>query len=214
MARTYRKSKRAEAQEETREKIVRAAMVLHLERGVATTSVLDVAGEAGVGAATVYRHFPTMGALVEACGAHIWQLIEPPQPEHAAVLFAGHRSRAARLERLVRELDAFYSRATAPLWTAVRDHDRVPELVPFLNDVRAGVTALVAEALDEDPQSHSVKIAAAVADFTTWLTISGTGIGRDELIRLMVAMIDAALSAQGSDAGNLGDKRSADTEII
>lgn len=201
MPRTYRKAKRAEAQEETREKILGATVALHLEKGVATTSYSDVAERAGVGVATVYRHFPTMGSLVEACGALIWQTIEPPQPKHAQTLFAGHRSRAARLQELVRELDAFYVRATAPLWSAVRDHDRVPELALFLKDVRAGVTALIAAAMDEDAQAHPVRIAAAVADFTVWLALSGAGAGPEERTRLMLAMIEAVLSAPPPGAG-------------
>ncbi len=61
---------RARARDETRERIVRATMQLHDEKGVAATSFLDVAKRAGTGAATVYRHFPDIGALVSACGAH------------------------------------------------------------------------------------------------------------------------------------------------
>lgn len=207
MTRTYNKAKRAEAQGETREKIVRATMALHLEQGVATTSYLDVAERAGVGAATVYRHFPTMGSLVEACGAHIWQTIKPPLPEQAKVLLAGQRSRSARLSRLVSELDAFYARAAAPIWSAIRDRDRVPELALFLEDVRAGVTALVAEALQEDCGASSVRIAAAVADFPTWLSLSDIGVDREELTRLMTAMIDAALSTHSSGTGASGRTR-------
>jgi AcrR family transcriptional regulator len=203
MTRTYRKARRAEAQEETRQKIVRATMALHLEQGVATTSYLDVAARAGVGAATVYRHFPTMASLVEACGAHFWQAIEPPRPEQARAVFAECRSRSARLERLVRELDAFYARASAPLWSAVRDRDRVPELALFLKEVQTGVSALVAEALDQDREAPSARIAAAVADFNVWLALSQTGVGRDELRRLMVAMITAALSAHRPGAGEV-----------
>lgn len=206
MTRSYRKAKRAETQEETREKIVRATIALHLDQGVATTSYSEVAERAGVGAATVYRHFPTMGSLVEACGAHIWQSIEPPRREHARALFEGHCSHAARLETLVRELDAFYGRAAAPLWSAVRDHDRVPELALFLKDVRAGVAALVAEALEQDPRAHPVGIAAAVADFATWRTLSDAGVGEGERSRLMIAMIDAALSTQGPGDGDLEDR--------
>jgi AcrR family transcriptional regulator len=195
MARTYRKTKRADAQEETREKIVRATMALHLEQGVATTSFLDVAARAGVGAATVYRHFPTTGSLVEACGAHIWQAINPPRPEQAKALFAGCRSRPARVRRLVSELDAFYARASAPLWSAIMDRDRIPELALFLKRVTAGITAWVAEALDEEPHTSGVKIVTAVTDFTTWLNLSDAGVDREELTRLMVAMIDAAIAA-------------------
>lgn len=200
MTRSYRKAKRAEAQEETRERIVRAAMALHLEQGVATTSYSDVAERAGVGAATVYRHFPTPGSLVEACGAHIWQTIEPPRPEQARAIFANDRSRAARLARLVGELDDFYSRAQAPLWSAVRDRDRVPELALFLRDVRTAVAAVTAEALQQNSATGAVEIAAAVADFTVWLAVSGAGVEREERRRVMVAMIDAAISALSPDA--------------
>src|SRR5262249_4813328 len=65
--RKYRMTHRAAAHEETRERIVRATMALHDERGVATTTFAEVAERAGVGPATVSRHFPTLGALVMAC---------------------------------------------------------------------------------------------------------------------------------------------------
>ena len=61
MTRKYQMKKRAEARDETRERIVRATMALHDEQGVATTSFADIAERAGVGPATVLRHFPTLG---------------------------------------------------------------------------------------------------------------------------------------------------------
>ena len=69
--RAYRLKKRAETRDETRERILQATMLLHDEKGVATTSFTDVAARAGVGAATVYRNFPTLESLVQACGAHV-----------------------------------------------------------------------------------------------------------------------------------------------
>jgi AcrR family transcriptional regulator len=54
-----RLQKRAEALDETRNRIIWATMQLHGEKGVATTSQADVAARAGVSPATVYRHFPT-----------------------------------------------------------------------------------------------------------------------------------------------------------
>jgi AcrR family transcriptional regulator len=200
MVRTYRKAKRAEAQDETRERIIRATMALHLDKGVATTSYSDIAERAGVGAATVYRHFPKVGSLVEACGAQFWEAIEPPRPEDASALFRGHRSRADRLERLVQLLDDFYARAAAPLWSAVRDQDRVPELAQFLKEVRASVSALVAAALDQNASTAQIDIAAVGADFLVWRALAVTGVDHDERIRIMIAMIKGALSANGSAA--------------
>jgi AcrR family transcriptional regulator len=203
MTRTYRKAKRAEAQEETRERIVHATLALHLEQGVATTSYTDVAERAGVGPATVYRHFPTLGSLVEACGAHVWQLIEPPRPEDAAAPFAGIRSRRARLERLARELDAFYARSATPLWNAVQDRDRIPELDAFLRSVDEGVAAMAAAALGDDAPAGTVAIVHALSDFALWRSLARAGLENEVRVRLQVAILEAAIAeAEGSRVGS------------
>lgn len=193
MTRTYRKSRRAEAQDETRARIVRATTELHVEKGVATTSYPDVAARAGVGAATVYRHFPTMDALVEACGEHFWNAIDPPTPDGGAEVFAGLGPGTERLTRLVEELDAFYERAEAPLWSAVRDQDRVASLARFLAEVGKGVGAFVAEALREERESDRVRVASAIADFAVWRALSATGLCRLKRREILVAMIEAAV---------------------
>lgn len=193
MTRTYRKSRRAEAQDETRARIVRATTELHVEKGVATTSYPDVAARAGVGAATVYRHFPTMDALVEACGEHFWNAIDPPTPDGGAEVFAGLGPGTERLTRLVEELDAFYERAEAPLWSAVRDQDRVASLARFLAEVGKGVGAFVAEALREERESDRARVASAIADFAVWRALSATGLGRLKRREILVAMIEAAV---------------------
>ena len=145
--REYRMRKRAEGLDATRERIVEATAALHYEQGVAATSYVQIAERAGVGPATVYRHFPTLGSLVEACGATVWDEIQPPLPENAPAVFAGLGTRQQRLERLVAELDAFYDRGAVWLGIAARDRDRVPELDAFLRQVEAGVEALVREAI-------------------------------------------------------------------
>jgi len=193
MTRTYRKSRRAEAQHETRARIVRATTELHVEKGVATTSYPDVAARAGVGAATVYRHFPTMDSLVEACGEHFWNAIDPPTPDGGAEVFAGLGPGTERLTRLVEELDAFYERAEAPLWSAVRDQDRVASLARFLAEVGKGVGAFVAEALREERESDRARVASAIADFAVWRALSATGLGRLKRREILVAMIEAAV---------------------
>lgn len=191
MPRSYRQSRRAAAQDETRARILAATMELHVEQGVATTSFPDVAARAGVGAATVYRHFPTPDSLVEACGAHVWEEIDPPRPDRAAATFAGLDSRADRLARLADTLDAFYTRARAPLWSAVRDQDRVAPLAGFLAEIGKGVTAFVAEALQEAPQSDNVKRAAALADFTVWRALSQAGHDPQQRRQILVTILQA-----------------------
>lgn len=196
MARTYRKSRRAEAQDETRARIVQATMDLHVEQGVATTSFPEVAARAGVGAATVYRHFPTMDSLVEACGTHFWEAIDPPTAERAVAAFAGLGSRAERLWRLVDELDSFYARAQAPLWSAVRDQDRVAPLARFLAEVGDGVGAFVSEALQTERESEPARIAASLLDFTVWRSLSRSGIDPAQRKAILLAIVEAALGQE------------------
>src|SRR5262245_7852285 len=133
--RSYTLKKRADARDETRERIIRATMTLHDEFGVATTSFSQVAERAGVGAATVYRNFPTLEHLVAACGQHVWQDMRPPVPQEAPAVFKAIEGRAPRLARLVQELDAFYRRGEPRLLKAAQDRDRVVGLDMFLKQV-------------------------------------------------------------------------------
>ena len=70
MARTYRLARRAERQEETRQRIVDAAIELHQTIGPLATSMSDIADRAGVGRVTVYRHFADENELAKACSGH------------------------------------------------------------------------------------------------------------------------------------------------
>src|SRR5918911_1074940 len=76
--RPYRQKVRAERQAETRQRIIEAAVSLHLERGPAQTSINAIAARAGVNRVTVYRHFPDARTLLEACSLHARRLNPPP----------------------------------------------------------------------------------------------------------------------------------------
>src|SRR5690242_10547523 len=76
--RPYIQKARAEQQEETRRRIVEAAVELHLERGPAHTSIAAIAERAGVNRVTIYRHFPDARSLFEACSEHNRKLNPPP----------------------------------------------------------------------------------------------------------------------------------------
>ena len=56
--RRYTQRKRAADREETRLRIVEAAMALHEEIGPRDTTISAIAQRAGVQRLTVYRHFP------------------------------------------------------------------------------------------------------------------------------------------------------------
>jgi AcrR family transcriptional regulator len=71
MARKYEQTRRAEKQEDTRRRIVEAAVELHGVLGPAGTPMSAVAERAGVQRNTLYRHFPDQRSLLYACsGLH------------------------------------------------------------------------------------------------------------------------------------------------
>ncbi len=192
--REYRMRKRAESLGSTRERIVAATAALHVEQGVVATSFVEIAERAGVGPATVYRHFPTLGSLVEACGAHVYERMQPPRPEDAAAVFAGLGAQRQRLERLVAELDAFYDRGADHLAVAARDRDRVPELDAGLRQVEAGVAALVREAVGEGSQDAAIRLATALADVSVWRSLKRLDAPPTEFRRTMVRLLACAIS--------------------
>src|SRR5260370_1313484 len=73
MRRPYRLKRRAEAQRQTRHRIIEAAIELHQTIGPAATTVRDIAKRARVGRVTVYRHFDDELALARACSGQYFQ---------------------------------------------------------------------------------------------------------------------------------------------
>jgi AcrR family transcriptional regulator len=192
--------KRAVALDRTRDRIMKATMQLHDEQGVAPTTFSDIAKRAGVGQATVSRHFPTLGHLVQACGMHVWQEMQPPMPDQAASAFTGARTRPQRLARLVQTLDAFYRRGALRLGLAARDRDLIPELDYFWRAVEAGIEALVREALRPSGEPDNiVKVAVAMVSFPVWMEFNRMALPQPQLTRFMVRLLDSGMKAARHD---------------
>jgi AcrR family transcriptional regulator len=196
MARAYKMRRRAKAVEETRERILRATMAVHDEKGVAPATFADIAKRAGLGQATVARHFPTLSNLVQACGQHVWVEMQPPTPDAAPAVFAGIETTRERLAKLIDELDAFYSRGSLRLGLASRDRELVPELHGFLCAVEAGVEALVREALAKagEPEK-AVQVALILMSFNVWTGFNRLGLPPTELRALKLSMLECGLRA-------------------
>src|SRR5438552_7762607 len=106
MTRPYRKTKRAESEDQTRVRITKSTIALHEELGPARTSISAIAERAGVRRSTVYRHFPDEDTLFAACSSH-WRAANPPPDPRA---WAAIEDPAARTQTALRELYEFYGR--------------------------------------------------------------------------------------------------------
>lgn len=199
--RSYQMKERAKAHEETRRRIVDATMKLHDEQGVAATSFVDVAKRAGIGAATVYRHFPTLESLVSACSTHVWEEMDPPVAERAYSVFEGIEGRDARLERLVEVIDAFYRRGSLRLGKAFADRHVVSGLDQFLSAVESGVAGLVREALKGERISETThQLVLALTDFPVWTSMQKIECDDQGRRRLLKTLIASAIKSEDEQA--------------
>jgi AcrR family transcriptional regulator len=189
--RKYELKARAESQRETRDRIARTAAELHEEKGVAHTTVAEIARRAGVTRLTVYNHFADLSELLPACSAHYMTLHPPPD---LASVFAledpGDRVRAA-----LTGLYGWY-RETEPMTGKLfSDRASVPELDQFMEqdidriqaELADGVAAAFA-ARGRRAERLNALIRLAL-DFWTWRRLSQEGLDDEAAADLMAAVI-------------------------
>ncbi len=99
MARAYQLKRRAERQDETRQRIVDAAIELHQTIGPAATTVTEIAQRAGVGRVTVYRHFPDELTLARACSGQYFERHPAPDLERWRAIADPRRAPEERRSR-------------------------------------------------------------------------------------------------------------------
>lgn len=193
-ARPYRKQRRAEQEQQTRQRITEAAVKLHGSLGPAKTTVSGVAREAGVQRATVYRHFPDEESLFAACSSHYWAAHPLPDPASwSAIPDPGERLRTA-----LGEIYALYGETHEMLEKTTRDAPLVPAMAAaagaFLGYVDAVVDAIVSGRPERGKARRRVRAAVghAVA-FATWQSLVGRQeVSEEEAVALMAAMVESA----------------------
>lgn len=170
--RPYTMRRRAEHVDETRRRITEAAVRLHTTVGPAHTTIAGVAEEAGVTRLTVYRHFPDLESLFEACTSH-W-LAAYPFPDPSALATSepfGERARMG-LARLYR----WYADRRADLVPIHRDVEAMPATVRALmgEQLRSTVAALLDGV--ERPSLRLRAVAGHVVRFDTWRSLADGGL--------------------------------------
>lgn len=192
--RAYRKRRRAEQEAHTRLKITEAAVRLHGTVGPARTTISDVAAEAGVQRATVYRHFPDLESLFLSCSAH-WASLNPP-PDPAA--WSGILDLDRRLRDALTELYTWYEWAEPMLTNVIRDAPLVPATAQAGQRFQHHFQALHAALMEGRSVTGRARARTAATighaiDFATWRSLTREHkLHPDETVGLMTALVAAA----------------------
>ena len=192
MTRQYQLKKRAERQNQTRQRIVEAAIDLHSTIGPAQTTISAIAERAGVQRHTVYSHFPTERDIGLACSGTYSSRHPLPDPEALLEI----RDAEARLRRALERLYRYYERHEGLLANVMRDAE-IHELTREIAELRSGPTMArylgVLTAPFAVRAQHRKRLAAAVAvaiDFRTWQTlVRRHGLSHARAVDTAVAMV-------------------------
>jgi len=182
--RPYRLGRRAETSEETRQRLVEATFQLHAERGIAETSMKDIAERAGVSVGTVYHHFPSYGDAIVACGAYTTEHVPAP----SSAVFAGAATREERIARLARALFDYYGRVPA-LESVRRDRELSPALDAFAREEARNRRRLVAEAVGPDGPAA---LAAALLDLDAYRALRREGFSAADAADRVATLLNLA----------------------
>jgi AcrR family transcriptional regulator len=191
--RRYEKKARATQEQETRQRILEAALALHGTLGPSRTTISAIAERAGVRRATVYRHFPDERALFLGCSG-TWRERNPvPDP----ATWAAITDATARLEAALDALYGWYERTEPMLTGLLRDIDAMP----IIAEMQAGRLAYLAAVEDGLATGWGVRGKAAkrlratiglALDFLAWRTLHERGLSRADAIAVMSSAVRAA----------------------
>jgi len=186
MPRSYQLKRRAERQDQTRQKIIEAAIVLHQTKGLVATTVSDIAEHAKVGRVTVYRHFPDEAALVSACSGQYFQRHPLPDPEP----WRSIQEPTERLRRGLRETYAYHRETDAMMTQVLADARDHPVMAPYHAHWNCAADILVAAWPVTGRRKVLLRAAFVLAiGFDTWRTlIHGQSLTDDQAIELMLRL--------------------------
>ena len=188
--RPYRMQRRAETQEETRQRILEATIALHEELGPRATSISAIAERAGVQRLTVYRHFPDDEAVFQACTSEWGRRNPPPDPS----AWQGFEQPAERIRAALQAFHRYYA-GTRRMWSVgYREAPDVPAIQPAINEfdqLLDGIAASLAPGR-RGSKAHARALATirhALA-FQTWESLRGQGLGEGEVLDLVMSWMN------------------------
>lgn len=181
-------TKRAENVTETRQRIVEATVKLHSTIGLAAASIAAIAAEAGVTRLTVYRHFPELLDLFEACNAHWLSTQKPPEPEGWTLIDDPEE----RLRTGLADVYRFYRDGAQILTWVQRDWHTIPGGLRTKLEARdAGWRDLLVAPFDVSGAAlHRLRavLGHAVA-FSTWQSLcQQNGLSNEDAVEAVAAL--------------------------
>lgn len=193
--RRYEMRQRAESAAETRDRIVRATMEVHVRRGISGATVREIAEEADVSPGTVLRHFPEMGDLVNACGRMTMSMFPFPGPPVLDGV-----AEDARLRTAVRAVFAYYDQQPMDVARMV-EGERIhwPQVDAFAREEEATRRDLLDAALPRGRGRRRERALALALAITTWKSreaLRDEGLDLDAATDAVVGLLSAAYAAR------------------
>jgi AcrR family transcriptional regulator len=195
----YKLKQRALHQQETRRRIIEAAVELHGSVGPAQTSISAIAERASVQRSTVYNHFPDERALFVACSGHF--AAANPLPDPASWTRLPHPEE--RLKTALADVYAYHRRTEPMMTNVIRD----APLKPVLREVAEPRLRHWEKARDIltngwGARGERCKVLLCALghalDFQTWRSLARQqGLSDEQAIELMVGMVRCVTSDAG-----------------
>ena len=190
VTRRYELKRRAERQDETRQRIVDATIELHQTIGAAQTTVSEIATRAGVGRVTVYRHFPDEETLFYACSGHYFSQHPFPDIERWRRIPDPHD----RLREGLRETYAWHEENRQMIAMALAEASELPMMAPYHDFWDSAAEVLAAAWRVRGRRRSNLKAAIALAlSFDTHRTLTREQhLTEGQSIELMVHLAESA----------------------
>jgi len=189
VTRKYELKRRAERQDETRQRIVDATIELHQAIGAAQTTISEIAKRAGVGRVTVYRHFPDEETLFYACSGYYFAQHPFPDIERWREI----PDPIDRLREGLRESYAWHRDNEQMIAMALAEARHLPMMAPYHAYWERAAETIVAAWRFGGRRRARVKAAIALAfSFDTHRTLTREQqLTDEEAITLLTQLVEA-----------------------
>jgi AcrR family transcriptional regulator len=179
---------RARQVDETRRRIVEAAVYLHGSVGPRDTTVAAIAQRAGVTRLTVYRHFSDETSLFEACSGHWLAQQRLPDPTAWTCITDPEE----RLRAGLTDVYGFYRRGESMLSRIYRDEAWLPDAQRRASRRREWRWRdILLAPFDRDGASHrrAKALLGHALSFSTWQSLHANRLPQQDAVDAMVGLV-------------------------